>query len=42
VFKVEEKDFFPSAQGVQQCFGGQKNQFLEQVWIEGLQILVPR
>jgi hypothetical protein len=26
-FKVEEKIFFPSAQGEQQCFGGQNNHF---------------
>jgi hypothetical protein len=30
------------AQGIQQSFGGQKNQFLEQVWTKGLRILVPR
>jgi hypothetical protein len=41
-FKVEKKGSFPSDQGVQQTFGGQKNLFLEYVWIKGLQILVPR
>jgi hypothetical protein len=33
---------FSNAQGVQQCFGGQENHVLEKMWIERLQVLVPR
>jgi hypothetical protein len=43
MFKIDKKiKKFPCPQGVQQCYGGQKNHFLELIWIEGLQILVPR
>jgi hypothetical protein len=38
----KKEDFFLCARGAHQCFGGQKNHFLEKIWIEGLQILVPR
>ena len=41
-FKVEEKVFFPYAQGVQQSFGGSKNHFLKGIWNFTLHILVPK
>jgi hypothetical protein len=41
-FKVEEKVFFGPAQGVQHCFGGQKNYFIEEIWNEPLWNVVPK
>jgi hypothetical protein len=37
----EKKDFFLELEGTTK-FWGQKTHYLEQIWIEGLQILVPR
>jgi hypothetical protein len=39
-FKAEEKKEFFSIRGGQQCFGTQKNHFLEYMWNEPLHILV--
>ena len=41
-FKVEKNKKIPCTLMIQQSFWGQNNHFLEQIWIQGLQILVPR